>query len=234
MNIYTRWKNNSVKRENSNGHICILQPWCQHLYYHTEAKKNTDKKWSTSIKRLHQAETDWTDEESHDKKTTSCKQRCELPWICECSFGDNQQQCRWRGDQTNDDTLLELNRFLPERQQLHAELLNQVVLSGLFGENALSAFGLAEQDAQEREQNMKTGNRKMLETAFHTNTGEAETTQASRDVLKLIRAHNAGQKDSLRSGSQGTTQGRCHAPGVHSQRGTEVTPSRADLRGQNP
>ena len=25
-NIYTGWKNNSVKNENSNGHICILQP----------------------------------------------------------------------------------------------------------------------------------------------------------------------------------------------------------------
>lgn len=94
-----------------------------------------------------------------------------------------------------------------KRQMLRAELIDQLTLKDLFGANATSAFSLAQQDAQEREEAVKNRIRKMLELAFHLNTGEAESSQALRNAQKLMRTHNLQQNDVLYSGTTDSAKG---------------------------
>eukprot|EP00931_Biecheleriopsis_adriatica_P091153 TRINITY_DN65052_c0_g1_i1.p1 TRINITY_DN65052_c0_g1~~TRINITY_DN65052_c0_g1_i1.p1 ORF type:complete len:457 (+),score=89.50 TRINITY_DN65052_c0_g1_i1:173-1372(+) len=93
------------------------------------------------------------------------------------------------------------------RQVLRAEVMSQATLEDLFGTHAAAARRVAQQDAQDREETMKMRIRKMLELAFHPNTGGAESNQALRNAQKLMKTHNLNQADVLATGELRTEEG---------------------------
>jgi len=105
------------------------------------------------------------------------------------------------------------------RQVLRAELCDRDALETLFGKDMISALA---HESRERDNGIKVRIRKMLELAFHPNTGDAESAQALKNAHKLMRAHKLAQSDVMTPENDHENDGGLH--------GVKLTPVHCDQR----